>query len=174
MTADQGLRGGRVIELKQTVDKAVSKCPSVKRVFVMQRTGAKVPMGATDFLLEKVECPREPAETYVYCLKQGLLLKEMEKQKSVCEPANMASEDALFMLYTSGSTGKPKGLLHTQAGYLLYTLLTHKVSQECYSNHVVKCNSFRKTWFLSWCLIIGRVMFSGVWRTLVGLLDIPT
>lgn len=45
-----------------------------------------------------------------------------------CEPAAMDSEDVLFLLYTSGSTGNPKGLVHTQAGYLLYTSLTHRVT----------------------------------------------
>ena len=45
-----------------------------------------------------------------------------------CAPEVMDSEDPLFVLYTSGSTGQPKGLLHTQAGYLLYTGLTHQVS----------------------------------------------
>jgi len=44
-----------------------------------------------------------------------------------CEPEKMDSEDPLFILYTSGSTGKPKGVQHTQAGYLLYAMLTHKV-----------------------------------------------
>lgn len=46
----------------------------------------------------------------------------------MCEAAAMDSEDVLFLLYTSGSTGKPKGLVHTQAGYLLYAALTHRVS----------------------------------------------
>lgn len=49
------------------------------------------------------------------------------KEDVVCEPAAMDSEDVLFLLYTSGSTGKPKGLVHTQAGYLLYAALTHRV-----------------------------------------------
>lgn len=52
----------------------------------------------------------------------------MAKAASVCIPESMDSEDMLFMLYTSGSTGKPKGIVHTQAGYLLYTALTHKVT----------------------------------------------
>lgn len=52
----------------------------------------------------------------------------MLKEDVVCEPAAMDSEDILFLLYTSGSTGKPKGLVHTQAGYLLYAALTHRVS----------------------------------------------
>lgn len=49
-------------------------------------------------------------------------------EDSVCEPAAMDSEDVLFLLYTSGSTGTPKGLVHTQAGYLLYAALTHRVN----------------------------------------------
>lgn len=52
----------------------------------------------------------------------------MAKAASVCTPESMDSEDMLFMLYTSGSTGKPKGIVHTQAGYLLYAALTHKVT----------------------------------------------
>lgn len=49
------------------------------------------------------------------------------KEDACCEPAAMDSEDMLFLLYTSGSTGKPKGLVHSQAGYLLFAALTHKV-----------------------------------------------
>lgn len=49
------------------------------------------------------------------------------KEDACCEPAVMNSEDMLFLLYTSGSTGKPKGLVHSQAGYLLFAALTHKV-----------------------------------------------
>ena len=51
----------------------------------------------------------------------------MAKEEPVCAPESMGSEDTLFLLYTSGSTGKPKGLVHTQAGYLLYAALTHRV-----------------------------------------------
>lgn len=54
-------------------------------------------------------------------------LQEMMKEDACCEPAVMDSEDMLFLLYTSGSTGKPKGLVHSQAGYLLFAALTHKV-----------------------------------------------
>lgn len=53
--------------------------------------------------------------------------QEMAKEDPVCAPESMGSEDMLFMLYTSGSTGMPKGLVHTQAGYLLYAALTHRV-----------------------------------------------
>lgn len=53
--------------------------------------------------------------------------QEMANEAPVCAPESMSSEDMLFMLYTSGSTGSPKGLVHTQAGYLLYAAMTHKV-----------------------------------------------
>ncbi|XP_041068624.1 acetyl-coenzyme A synthetase 2-like, mitochondrial isoform X2 [Carcharodon carcharias] len=104
ITCNQGVRGGCVIELKKMVDEAVKTCPTVKHVFVTQRTDNKVAMSNIDIPLEE----------------------EMEKEEPVCDPESMDSEDFLFLLYTSGSTGKPKGLVHTQAGYLLYTSLTHK------------------------------------------------
>ncbi|XP_046847707.1 acetyl-coenzyme A synthetase 2-like, mitochondrial [Xenia sp. Carnegie-2017] len=104
ITADQGLRGGKTINLKQMVDEAVSKCSGVKRVFVMSRTGADVPMGKIDIPLEKA----------------------MSEESNECIPEPMNSEDMLFLLYTSGSTGKPKGIQHSQAGYLLYANLTFK------------------------------------------------
>ncbi|NXW81519.1 ACS2L synthetase, partial [Alopecoenas beccarii] len=104
ITYNQGVRGGRIIELKTTVDEALKNSASIKYVFVAQRTDNKVQMGDHDIPLEE----------------------EMAKAASVCIPESMDSEDMLFMLYTSGSTGKPKGIVHTQAGYLLYTALTHK------------------------------------------------
>ncbi|KAG8522345.1 Acetyl-coenzyme A synthetase 2-like, mitochondrial, partial [Galemys pyrenaicus] len=104
LTFNQGLRGGRVVELKKIVDEAVKHCPTVRHVLVAHRTENKVPMGKLDVSLEE----------------------EMAKEDPVCAPESMGSEDMLFMLYTSGSTGKPKGLVHTQAGYLLYAALTHR------------------------------------------------
>lgn len=53
----------------------------------------------------------------------------MAKEEPVCAPESMGSEDTLFLLYTSGSTGTPKGLVHTQAGYLLYAAVTHRVGR---------------------------------------------
>nr|XP_025976136.1 acetyl-coenzyme A synthetase 2-like, mitochondrial isoform X2 [Dromaius novaehollandiae] len=104
ITVNQGLRGGKVTELKKVVDQALKQCPGVKRVLVSMRTDNKVPMTALDVPLEE----------------------EMMKEDACCEPVAMDSEDMLFLLYTSGSTGKPKGLVHSQAGYLLYAALTHK------------------------------------------------
>uniref|UniRef100_W5K4Q0 Propionate--CoA ligase n=1 Tax=Astyanax mexicanus TaxID=7994 RepID=W5K4Q0_ASTMX len=104
VTCNQGVRGGRLINLKATVDSAVKNCPTVEHVLVAQRTNHSVPMG-------KLDTPLEEA---------------MARESSECAPEPMDSEEMLFMLYTSGSTGKPKGIVHTQAGYLLYASLTHQ------------------------------------------------
>ncbi|XP_041280041.1 acetyl-coenzyme A synthetase 2-like, mitochondrial isoform X2 [Onychostruthus taczanowskii] len=117
ITYNQGVRGGRTIELKATVDEAVKNCPSIKHVFVAQRTDNKVHMGDRDIPLEE----------------------EMTKADSICIPESMDSEDVLFMLYTSGSTGKPKGIVHTQAGYLLYAALTHKYVFDYQQGDVFGC-----------------------------------
>ncbi|EMP30717.1 Acetyl-coenzyme A synthetase 2-like protein [Chelonia mydas] len=117
ITVNQGLRGGKVIELKQTVDQAVQTCPLVKRVLVSMRTEQKVPMSKLDVPLEE----------------------EMMKEDVCCEPAAMESEDLLFLLYTSGSTGKPKGLVHSQAGYLLYAAITHKYVFDYHDGDVFGC-----------------------------------
>lgn len=117
VTANQGLRAGKYIELKKTIDQAVAKCPSVQHVFVMQRTEAPMNLGDKDInLSEKI--------------------KEFDTE---CTPETMDSEDPLFMLYTSGSTGKPKGLIHTQAGYLLYSAVTHKLVFGYEQNDVFGC-----------------------------------
>lgn len=104
ITADQAVRGGKVIQLKQVVDAAVAKCPSVRQVFVGTRTGAEVKMGPKDIPLDKA----------------------LSSEGTECEPAVQGAEDLLFLLYTSGSTGSPKGLAHSTAGYLLYAATTHK------------------------------------------------
>jgi acetyl-CoA synthetase len=104
-TANQGVRGGKFIDLKKTVDSAVEKCPSVKNVFVYKRTENKFNIGSKDVILDDV----------------------LNKYPTECEPEIMDSEDPLFMLYTSGSTGKPKGVVHTHAGYLLHASFTHQM-----------------------------------------------
>uniref|UniRef100_A0A674NRY1 Acetyl-coenzyme A synthetase n=1 Tax=Takifugu rubripes TaxID=31033 RepID=A0A674NRY1_TAKRU len=99
ITCNEGVRGGRLIPLKATVDAALKSCPTVRHVFVSQRTEKQCMMGEMDVPLE---------------------------ESAVCAAEPLDSEDLLFLLYTSGSTGKPKGIVHTQAGYLLYTSLTHQ------------------------------------------------
>uniref|UniRef100_A0A8C3AFB3 Acetyl-coenzyme A synthetase n=1 Tax=Cyclopterus lumpus TaxID=8103 RepID=A0A8C3AFB3_CYCLU len=117
ITVNQGVRGGKVTELKKTVDTAVQSCPAVQQVFVAMRTENPVAMTARDVAMEE----------------------EMLKEDVVCEPAAMDSEDVLFLLYTSGSTGKPKGLVHTQAGYLLYAALTHRYVFSYHDGDVFGC-----------------------------------
>jgi acetyl-CoA synthetase len=103
ITADEGVRGGRVIGLKANVDAALEQCPGVEKVIVIRRTGAPVAMVAgRDIWLDEAAA--------------GVAAQ--------CEPERMNAEDPLFILYTSGSTGKPKGVLHTTGGYLLWATMT--------------------------------------------------
>jgi acetyl-CoA synthetase len=105
ITADEGLRGGKVVPLKSNVDEALEKCPDVRNTLVIKRTGGSIAWNdSRDIWYEEIS--REMATT--------------------CEPEPMDSEDPLFILYTSGSTGKPKGVLHTTAGYLLGAHISFK------------------------------------------------
>lgn len=103
ITADGGWRRGKDLKLKETVDEALKKSPSVKHCVVLNRTNNNPPMqsGRDHWWHELVS-----------------------NESSVCEPEVMDSEDSLFILYTSGSTGKPKGIRHTTAGYNLYAKRT--------------------------------------------------
>lgn len=118
ITADEGLRGGRSIPLKRTVDEAVMSCPTVRNVFVTKRTNARVPFFP----------PRDVD-----------MDEAMKSQRSYCPASAMDSEDLLFLLYTSGSTGRPKGIAHTTAGYLLYASLTHEVVFDWKPGDVYAC-----------------------------------
>jgi acetyl-CoA synthetase len=117
-TANEGMRGGRRIPLKATVDQAVEGLSLVEKVFVVRRTDKEVPMRTgRDLWLEE----------------------ETIKQRSTCPIEWMAAEDPLFILYTSGSTGKPKGVLHTTAGYLVYAALTHKYVFDYHPGDIYCC-----------------------------------
>jgi len=103
ITADGGWRRGQVVELKQNVDDAVKKCPSIKKVLVLKRVGNKVEM-------------RKGRDVWWDEL--------VPAQSSKCEAAPFDSEHPLYTLYTSGTTGKPKGVVHTTGGYLTHVLMT--------------------------------------------------
>ncbi|HEX5271196.1 MAG TPA: acetate--CoA ligase, partial [Gemmataceae bacterium] len=105
ITADGGWRRGKVVPLKQNVDAALAKSPTVEKCVVFNRCDHTVEMKPGRDLWwhelmadASADCPAEPLD----------------------------SEHPLYILYTSGSTGKPKGVLHTTAGYLLGVSLTHK------------------------------------------------
>jgi acetyl-CoA synthetase len=120
ITADEGMRGGKVVPLKQNVDVALTACPDVKDVIVIRHTGAKVFM--------------QPGRDHAYD----------EDRRSVspdCPPEPMGAEDPMFILYTSGSTGKPKGVLHTTGGYLTWASWTHELVFDYRPGEVFWCTA---------------------------------
>ena len=104
VTANEGLRGGRRLRLKETVDRAVDGLDLVTTVLVARRTDTDVPM--------------RPGRDH-------WLDDECRRQRSTCTYEWMGAEDPLFILYTSGSTGKPKGVMHTTGGYMVYAATSH-------------------------------------------------
>ena len=100
LCSDGSYRGEKTIDIKEIVDQAVESCDSIEKVLVFKRTGHKIDMKAgRDLWWHDV----------------------VDKCSGICPPETMDAEDPLFILYTSGSTGKPKGMVHTTAGYMVYT-----------------------------------------------------
>ena len=120
ITADEGYRAGKIISLKNNVDIALKRCPNVKSVLVIKRTGNKINM-----------FPNRDVWWH----------EEKLKVSKNCEPTIMDAEDPLFILYTSGSTGKPKGVLHTSGGYIVYAAITHKYIFDYKENEVFWCTA---------------------------------
>ena len=120
ITADEGVRGGKPVPLKQNTDDALSACPNVHTVVVVKRTGGNIAWDdVRDIWYQDATEQAEPD----------------------CDPENMDSEDPLFILYTSGSTGKPKGVLHTTGGYLLYAAMTHKYVFDYHDGDIYWCTA---------------------------------
>ena len=105
ITSDGSYRGNKSIDLKGIVDEALNDCASVNSVLVAKRINSKITM-------------KEGRDKWLQPL--------LNNASSECEPEVMDAEDPLFILYTSGSTGKPKGMVHTTAGYMVYTAYTFK------------------------------------------------
>ncbi|MFM8375338.1 MAG: acetate--CoA ligase [Phenylobacterium sp.] len=120
ITADEGLRGGKVIPLKRNVDEALKDCPQVADVIVIRRTRADVPM-------------TEGRDVFYSDVKGAV--------SDQCDPEPMNAEDPLFILYTSGSTGKPKGVLHTTGGYLVWASHTHELVFDYRPGEVFWCTA---------------------------------
>ncbi len=120
LTSDGSYRGKKTIDLKGIVDEALETCPGVESVLVAKRINTDIPM-------------KEGRDKWLQPL--------LDKASAECEPEVMDAEDPLFILYTSGSTGMPKGMLHTQAGYMVFTAYTFKNVFQYRENDVYWCTA---------------------------------
>jgi len=120
VTCDGGWRRGKIVELKQAVDEAVPKCPTIENVVVVKRTGHTVTMQAG-------------RDHWYHELIQGV--------SAVCPAEQLDSEHTLFILYTSGSTGKPKGIFHATGGYMVSTYLTSKLVFDLKDEDIYWCTA---------------------------------
>ncbi|MCK5401087.1 MAG: acetate--CoA ligase, partial [Flavobacteriaceae bacterium] len=105
ITSDGSYRGPKTIDLKGIVDEGLENCPGVETVLVAKRINSDINM-------------KDGRDKWLQSL--------LDDASNECEPEIMDAEDPLFILYTSGSTGKPKGMLHTTAGYMVFTAYTFK------------------------------------------------
>jgi acetyl-CoA synthetase len=120
ITSDGAYRGNKVIELKSIVDEALTLCPTVDKVLIVERT----------------------FQAITFVENRDLLLKnELETVGDTCEPELMDAEDPLFILYTSGSTGKPKGMMHTTGGYMVYVGYTFQNVFQYKENDIYWCTA---------------------------------
>ncbi len=120
ITADGGYRGAKTIDLKGIVDEALTNTPSVERVLVVKRTNEEIDM-------------KEGRDMWLQPL--------IDEAQTTSKAEIMDAEDPLFILYTSGSTGKPKGMVHTNAGYMVYTAYTFKNVFNYNSDDVFWCTA---------------------------------
>ena len=120
LTSDGSYRGSKTIDLKGIVDEALEDCPNVKTTLVTKWINSDITM-------------KEGRDKWIQPL--------LDNSSTECEPEIMDAEDPLFILYTSGSTGKPKGMVHTTAGYMVYTAFTFKNAFQYREDDVYWCTA---------------------------------
>jgi len=120
ITADGSFRGNKIIDLKGIVDSALTNCNGVETVLVAKRINSDITMKSG---------------------RDKWLQPLLSKASTECNAEIMDAEDPLFILYTSGSTGKPKGMVHTTAGYMVYTAYTFKNAFQYKENDVYWCTA---------------------------------
>jgi len=120
ITSDGGFRGGKITPLKAIADEALERCSSIETVVVLKRTGQDVNM-------------QPGRDLWWHDVVEG--------QSTTCPAEEMDAEDLLFILYTSGSTGMPKGMVHTCAGYMVYTDYTFRNTFQYQDGDVYWCTA---------------------------------
>lgn len=120
ITADQSIRGGKAVPLKDNADTACEDTPSIQHMIVVRRGGEPVTW-------------QEGRDVWYH--------QAVNAASDDCPAEAMNAEDPLFILYTSGSTGKPKGVLHTSGGYILYAAMTHKYVFDYHDGDIYWCTA---------------------------------
>jgi len=122
ISCDGTFRGAKAVPQKDTADKAIAECPTVRLHIVVKRVGSKIQVNWNDKMDKWYE-------------------EEMAKADANCPAEQMDAEDPMFILYTSGSTGKPKGVMHTTGGYLTYVAYTHKIIFDYHDGDIYWCTA---------------------------------
>ena len=120
ITADEGVRGGKIIPLKANTDAALESCPMCTTCIVVRRTGNAINW----------------VDGRDHWYHEGVA-----EAAADCPPEEMNAEDPLFILYTSGSTGKPKGVMHTTGGYMVYASMTHQYVFDYHDGDIYWCTA---------------------------------